>query len=173
MEVFNASRTTGREGSIRVYAGWKGKHSISPEVKKLLQAEEKAGLFKPAAWAQFRKGVQKSRGQLLELAYKAKREGLRFVADSSPTRGVVLLNYYGLDRTILPYVANLPGAEKNGKYIPGTHNPIVSNEILLKEKPDYIVILAWHYADFIIKNWRAKGLKSKFIIPLPKFKIIA
>lgn len=172
MEVFDAKRTTGREGSIRVYAGWKGKHPINPEVKKLLQAEEKAGLFKPAAWAQFRKGVQKSKDRLLELAHKAKKEGLRFVADSSPTRGVVLMNYYGLDRSILPYVANLPGAEKNGKYMPGTHTPIVSNEILLKEKPDYIVILAWHYADFIIKNWRAKGLKSKFIIPLPEFKII-
>jgi len=172
MEVFDAKRTTTREGSIRVYAGWKGKHPISPEVKRLVQAEEKAGLFKPAGWATFRAGVQKSRDQVFDLAYKAKKEGLRFVADSMPTRGVVLVNYYGLDTTLLPYVANLPGAEKNGKYIPGTHNPIVSNEILLKEKPDYILILAWHYADFIIKNWRAKGLKSKFIIPLPEFKII-
>lgn len=172
MEVFDAKRTTGREGSIRVYAGWKGKHPISPEVKRLVQAEETAGLFKPAAWAKFRNGVEKSKDQVFELACKAKKEGLRFVADSCPTRGVVLVNYYGLDKSLLPYVANLPGAEKNGKYIPGTHNPIVSNEILLKEKPDYVLILAWHYAEFIIKNWRAKGLKSKFVVPLPEFKII-
>ncbi len=44
-----------------------------------------------------------------------------------------------------------------------------SNEILLKEKPEYVVILAWHYADYIIRNWREKGLKSKFVIPLPNF----
>lgn len=172
MEVFDAKRTTTREGSIRVYAGWKGKHKISPEVKKLLQAEEKAGLFKPAGWANFRAGVEKSRNQVFDLACKAKREGLKFVADSSPTRGVVLVNYYGLNKSLMRYNADLPMTNKVGKYMPGTHTPIVSNEIILKDKPDYILILAWHYADFIIKNWRAKGLKSKFIIPLPEFKII-
>jgi len=56
--------------------------------------------------------------------------------------------------------------------MPGTHTPIVSNKILLKEQPDYVVILAWHYADYIMKNWRAKGLKSKFVIPLPDFTVV-
>ncbi len=172
MEVFDAKRTTGREGSIRIYAGWKGAHKISPAVKALVKAEEDAGLFKKEGWAKFRAGVEKARMQLLDLAHKARKEGKLFVADSAPTRGVVLMNYYGLDTSLVPYISNLPGAEKNGKFVPGTHTPIVSNEIILKDKPDYIVILAWHYADFIIKNWRAKGLKSKFIIPLPKFKIV-
>jgi hypothetical protein len=172
MEVFDASRTTTREGSIRAYAGWKGAHPISSSVAKLIKAEEDAGLFKPEGWANFRKGVEKSRQQLMELAYKAKKEGKLFVADSCPTRGVVVMNYYGLDPYVMPYIAQLPGTEKVGKFMAGTHNPIVSNEILLKEKPEYIVILAWHFADFIIKNWRAKGLKSKFIIPLPEFKIV-
>lgn len=172
MEVFDAKRVRTREGSIRVYAGWKGKHPISPEVKEILKLEEKVGLFKPEAWAKFKERVEKSRDQFLELAHRVKREGLKLVADSCPTRGVVLVNYYGLNKSLLPYVAQLPGTEKVGKYIPGTHNPIVSNEILLKEQPDYVLILAWHYADYIIKNWRAKGLKSKFIIPLPEFQII-
>lgn len=172
MEVFDAKRTTTREGSIRIYAGRKGKHPISPEVKRLLQAEERAGLFKPAAWAKFKAQVEESRNKFLELAYAAKKKGHRLVADSCPTRGVVVMNYYGLNTGLIPYVAQLPGTEKVGKYMPGTHNPIVSNEILLKEKPEYVLILAWHFADFIVKNWRAKGLKSKFIVPLPKFRII-
>ena len=100
MEVFDARRMRTREGSIRVYAGWKGKHPISPEVKRLLDDEIKAGLFKPEAWANFRARVKKARDQFLELAYKAKKEGLKFVADSCPTRGVVLINYYGLDKTL-------------------------------------------------------------------------
>ena len=172
MEVFDAKRVRTREGSIRVYAGWKGKHPISPEVNRILKLEEEVGLFNPEAWANFRTRVNASRCQFLDLAHKARREGLRFVADSCPTRGVVLVNYYGLDKTLLPYIAQLPGTEKVGKYMPGTHTPIVSNEILLKEQPDYVVILAWHYADYIIKNWRAEGLKSKFIIPLPEFTVI-
>ncbi|MEK7100768.1 MAG: class I SAM-dependent methyltransferase, partial [Patescibacteria group bacterium] len=172
MEVFDAKRVTTREGSIRVYAGWKGAHLINPNVARLVQAEEDAGLFSPDGWEKFRTGVEKSKLMLGELAYKAKKKGELLVADSCPTRGVVVMNYYGLDTTLMPYISQLPGTEKVGKYMAGTHNPIVSNEILLKDQPEYVVILAWHFADYIIKNWRAKGLKSKFIIPLPTFKIV-
>ena len=113
MEVFDAKRTTTREGSIRIYAGRKGKHPISPEVKRLLQAEEKAGLFKPATWAKFKAQVEESRDKFLELAYAAKKKGQRVVADSCPTRGVVVMNYYGLNTGLVPYVAQLPGTEKS------------------------------------------------------------
>ena len=84
----------------------------------------------------------------------------------------VLINYYGLDQSILPYVAQLPNSEKVGQFIPGSLIPIVDNSIILKDKPDYVVILAWHYADYIMNNWRKKGLQSKFVLPLPNFKII-
>lgn len=172
MEVFDAKRVRTREGSIRVYAGWKGKHPINKSVKEILQLEEEVGLFDPKAWAKFRERVTTARNKFLDLAHEARRNGLKLVADSCPTRGVVLMNYYGLDKTLVPYISQLPGTEKVGKFMAGTHNPIVSNEILLKEQPDYVLILAWHYADYIIKNWRAKGLKSKFIIPLPDFQVI-
>lgn len=172
MEVFDARRVKTREGSIRVYAGFKGQHPISAEVKRLLRIEEKVGLFKPSMWAKFRENVEKSRVKFVELAYQAKKKGLKLVADSCPTRGVVVMNYYGLDTTLIPYIAQIPKTEKVGKYMAGTHNPIVSNEIILKDRPDYILILAWHFADFIVKNWKAKGVKAKFIVPLPKFKII-
>lgn len=172
MEVFDAHHIKTREGSIRVYAGWKGKHAIRPSVKRLLDIEEKAGLFSPAAWEKFRARVTKSKLQFLELAIKAKKEGKLLVADSCPTRGVVVMNYFGLTPDLVPYIAQLPKTEKVGKYMAGTHNRIVSNEIILKDKPDYIVILAWHFADYIVKNWRAAGVKSKFIVPLPNFKVI-
>src|SRR3989344_1218163 len=132
MEVFDTKRVPTREGSIEVSAGWKGKHHISLEVKKLLKVEEDAGLFDPKAWATFRERVAVQKEQFLNLLQKIKRKGLKIVADSCPTRGVVLLNYYGLDKMDLPYVAQLQGTEKVGRYIPGTHTPIVSNEIILK-----------------------------------------
>ncbi len=172
MEVFDARWVKSREGSIRIYAGWKGRHQISPAVKKLLDREEQAGLFDPKAWARVRAEVDESRRKVVELAYKARKNNQLFIADSCPTRDVVVMNYYGLDRTLVPYISQLPGTDKIGKYMAGTHNPIVSNEVLLKDKPEYVLILAWHFAEYIIKNWRAKGVKSKFIIPLPKFKIV-
>lgn len=172
MEVFDAERTVAREGSIRVYAGWKGQHPINPSVSKLLKKEERVELFKPKTWAKFRDRVNKQREIFIKFAYAAKQKGQRFVADSCPGRGTVLVNYFGIDKTLMPYIAQLPNSEKVGKFLPGTHIPVVANDIILKEQPDYVVILAWHYADFIIKNWRAKGLKSKFILPLPTFRII-
>ncbi len=173
MEVFNVKRVSAREGSIQAYVARKGVHSINPEVGKLLKLEEKRGLYKPKAWAKWRQRVEENRNRFMELAYQAKRKGLRFVADSCPGRGTVLVNYYGIDKTLMPYIAQLPKTEKVGKYLPGTHIPIVDNKIILKEQPDYIVILAWHYGDYIMKNWRAKGIKSKFVVPLSNFRVIS
>lgn len=172
MEVFDAQSVPSREGSIRAYVARKGVYPISPNVGALLRKEEEKGLFTPEAWAKFRQRVYENRERFIDFAYKAKGKGLRFVADSCPGRGAVLVNYYGIDKTLMPYIAQLPGSEKVGKYLPGTHIPIVDNKIILEEQPDYVVILAWHYGDYIMKNWRAKGLKSKFILPLPEFKIV-
>jgi hypothetical protein len=83
-----------------------------------------------------------------------------------------LINYYGLNKELISYITQLPDSEKVGKYLPGTHIPIVDNKIILEEQPDYIVILAWHYGDYIMKNWRANGVTSKFVMPLPEFRII-
>lgn len=167
MEVFDARRIHTREGSIEASAGWKGRHPIKESIKTIVQMEEDAGLFTEEGWKQFRSRVAKQKMFLKALVDRCPSDEI--VADSCPTRGVVLLNYYDLK---LKYVSQLPNTEKIGKYIPGTHTPIVSNEIILEDQPEYILILAWHYSDYIIKNWRAKGVKSKFIVPLPTFQII-
>ncbi|MDP6756560.1 MAG: class I SAM-dependent methyltransferase [Patescibacteria group bacterium] len=172
MEVFDAQRVTAREGSIRAYIARKGARPISPNVTDLLKDEEDKELFKPETWVKWRKRIEENKARFMELAYSAKAHGLRFVADSCPGRGTVLINYYGLNKDLLPYIAQLPDSEKVGKFMPGTHIPVVGNDIILKEQPDYIVILAWHYGDYIMKNWRAKGVTSKFVMPLPELRII-
>jgi hypothetical protein len=58
-------------------------------------------------------------------------------------------------------------------YLPGKHIPVVPNQRLIDEQPDYVVLMAWHYADPIMKQLRARGLKSKFVVPLPTFQIVA
>jgi hypothetical protein len=172
LEVFDVQRASRYGGNIRAYVARKGTHPISPRVSELLDLEEQKGLFKPETWALFRERVAENREKFLELTYEAKRKSLRFVADSCPGRGAVLMNYYGIDKTLIPYIAQPPGSEKVGKLLPGTHTPVVDNKIILEEKPDYIVILAWHYGDFIMRNWRAKGIKAKFVLPIPKFRIV-
>ena len=57
-------------------------------------------------------------------------------------------------------------------YTPNTHIPIVEDDIMLRDQPEYALILSWHYAEPIIKTLRSKGLKSKIIIPLPEVRIV-
>ena len=73
---------------------------------------------------------------------------------------------------MLPYIAEVDKGLKIGMYLPGKEIPIVHERVLLKEQPRYVVMLAWHYADFIMARLKKAGLKSDFVIPLPDFKII-
>ena len=72
----------------------------------------------------------------------------------------------------MPYIAEQPTSLKLGKFLPGKHIPILEDQILFKEQPDFVVIFAWHYAKEIAQNLRSRGLKSKFILPLPNVKIL-
>jgi hypothetical protein len=172
LEVFDVRRADRYGGNIRAYIAKKDLYEIKDSVKELLNIELRKKIFHPDTWKKFRQRVSVNRHKFMELAYESKKYGKTFVADSCPGRGAVLINYYGLDQSILSYVAQLPNSEKVGQFVPGTDIPIVDNSIILEDNPDYVVILAWHYADYIINNWRKKGLKSKFILPLPNFSVI-
>ena len=172
MEVFDVERGDRYGGNIRAYIARKGVRPISKRVRELLAREEKAGLHRPETWAKWKKRVEENRFRFMDFAYDAKKKGKHLVGNSCPGRATTLLNYYGVDTALMPYVAELPNGLKVGKYLPGKHIPVVSNNILFKEQPDYVVLLAWHYSDFMIQDLRARGLKSRFIIPLPEFKVV-
>lgn len=172
MEVFDVQRASRYGGNIRAYAGWKGAHPISPRVSELLALEEEKKLFDPEAWTAWRKRVDDNRARFMQLIYEIKIKGQHVVAASCPGRGAVLLNYYGLDKNLIPYIAEIPTGLKIGKYVPGSHIPVVSNEILFTEQPDHIVVLAWHYGDYIVEDFKKRGIKGKFILPLPEFRVI-
>ena len=71
-------------------------------------------------------------------------------------------------RQTLPYINEQRTSFKLGKFLPGKHIPVVKDEVLLKDNPDIIVILAWHYAKPIAHQLRGMGLKSKLVMPLPE-----
>ena len=146
--------------------------SVSPRVAKLLQEERAAGLGKLATYTKFAARVQKARLEFMDFLIKTKRSGKSIVGKSCPGRASTLLNYYGVDTEYIPYLAELPTSLKLGMYLPGKHIPVVNERILLKEQPDYVVLLSWHYADVIMKRLKAAGLKSDFVIPLPDLRIV-
>lgn len=173
MEVFHVQRADRYGGNIRAYAARKGVRPTTPAVHDLLKLEVERGLFDPATYVAFRNRVNEARDQMMELAYTARKSGQSFVGNSCPGRCSTLINYYGITRELMPYLAEQPTSLKLGLHLPGKHIPVVPNQRLIDEQPDYVVLMAWHYADPIMKQLRARGLKSKFIVPLPKFQVVA
>jgi hypothetical protein len=90
----------------------------------------------------------------------------------APSRASTLVNYCGLDDGILDCIVEIEGSPKIGKYMPGTTIPVVDEKKLYEKQPPYALILSWHIADEIMENLRNRGYKGKFIVPLPKVRII-
>ena len=82
------------------------------------------------------------------------------------------MNYVGLNEDILKYILEINGSYKIGKYMPGTNIPIVNEEIIKKNKPDYLLLLSWHISKTLISNFKKRVIREKFIIPLPVPKIV-
>ena len=94
------------------------------------------------------------------------------VGNSCPGRCSTLLNFCGIGPDMIPYIAEQPHSPKLGLFLPGKHIPVISNEILFREQPDYVLLLAWHYAEPIMALLRQAGLRSKFIVPLPSVRMV-
>lgn len=159
-------------GNIRIHVTKRKNRPVSENVKKLLGLEESFGLYRLETYKKFAERVKKAKKDFTNFLRDIRAEGKSIVANSCPGRCVTLLNYYGIDSSWIPYIAEQPTSLKLGMYLPGKHIPVVNNEILIKEQPDYVILLAWHYAEPIMKQLRERGLKSDFIIPLPDFKIV-
>jgi hypothetical protein len=172
LEVFQVRRADRYGGNIRAYVARKGSRPVAESVGDLLDLEINRRLFDPKTYRSFRTRVHEARDRLMTLAYQARRSGMAFVGNSCPGRCSTLLNYYGMTRDLMPYIAEQSTSLKLGLYLPGKHIPVVVNQRLIDEQPEYVVLLAWHYAQPIAEQLRARGLKSKLITPLPEVKIL-
>ncbi len=106
----------------------------------------------------------------MEIAYGARRAGQRFVGNSCPGRCSTLLNYCGMSTDLMPYIAEQPTSLKLGQLSAGQAYSGRQELGFVEEQPDYVVLLAWHYAKPIGEQLRARGLKSKFISRCRTFK---
>jgi hypothetical protein len=159
-------------GNLRVHIR-KGKgRKVSPRVGALLKVEKEAGLDRLATYKKFAERVRCARIEFMDFLIQAKKAGKSIVGKSCPGRSSTLLNYYGVDTEFIPYLAEQPTSLKLGMYLPGKHIPVVDEKILYREQPDYVVLMAWHYGESIMKRLKAAGLTSDFVIPLPDLRIV-
>lgn len=171
MSVVDAEYIEAAGGSIRVYAK-KGSRPLSERAQQMLVEEEKMGILDGRAFENFEKKISKAKQNLLTLILDCKKSGARIVGIGAPGRSNTLLGYMHIDNTLLDYAVEKKGSPKIGLFTPGTHIPIVDEEKLFTDQPEYGLLLSWHIADELTAKLRARGYHGKFIVPLPEAKIL-
>tara|TARA_Y100000310_G_scaffold329714_1_gene400073 strand:+ start:169 stop:1413 length:1245 start_codon:yes stop_codon:yes gene_type:complete len=172
LEIIDIQEKDIHGGSIRIFISEIGNYKKKKSVNKICKTEIKAGLNSKKVLLNFKKKVTKNRLDLTSLLIKLKKANKKIVALSAPAKGMTLLNYAKLDSDFLDYATEKSKIKQN-LLTPGVNIPVYSDQKILKTKPDYALLLAWNFSKEIIKN-NARYLKTggKFIIPIPKVKII-
>ncbi len=176
MEIFDVKRIRMHAGSIIFFVQNKkyGTRKIAENVMQLKNKEIEQGLDKIKTYSNFMKSIEKSKTDLIKIIKKLRKEKKRIVGYGASGRGTTIMNYAGLTSELLDCVIDdAPG--KQGAYTPGNHLKIYPSNILYKKnKPDYVLLFAWSFFEEIEnkhKEFINKG--GKFIIPLPKVRIIS
>lgn len=143
-----------------------------PIIQWMLQQEEDMGLESPRPYREFEDNVFKHRKTLVRLIESIIGDGKKVFGYGASTKGNVLLQFCGLTAQHLPYIADV-NEQKFGSFTPGTHIPIISEKDAHAMKPDYFLVLPWHFKHTILereKEFLARG--GKFIFPLPEIEIV-
>jgi SAM-dependent methyltransferase len=175
LAVFDVEELRTHGGSLRIYARHDEDTSkrTSDRVSELLAREASAGVDRLESYACFEEQVKETKRKLLGFLIKAKRQGKSIAGYGAPGKGNTLLNYCGIRTDFLDYTVDR-SPHKQGKFLPGTHIPILAPERINETRPDYVLILPWNLKTEImaqlayVRNWG-----GRFVLPIPVPTIFA
>jgi hypothetical protein len=174
LELFDVEEIPTHGGSLRIYA----KHSndsskeISSAVSALLKKETDKGMTGLSYYDNFQQKALQVKLDMISFLIEQKRAGKKIAAYGAAAKGNTLLNYCGIKNDLVEYVVDA-NPHKQNKWLPASHIPIVNEEHLKANKPDYVVILPWNLKDEItaqlsyIKDWG-----GRFVIPIPQLHLV-
>ena len=174
MKVIDVQMNSINGGSFAVTACKKNAsyNPNKPIIDWLLKQEDDMGLDNPKPYRDFEERVFRHRRNLTNLIESLVADGKKIIGYGASTKGNVLLQFCGLTKKHIPYIAEV-NQDKFGSFTPGTHIPIISELEAKAMKPDYLFVLPWHFKDSILlreKDYLAQG--GKFIFPLPEIEIV-
>ena len=173
MEIFNVERIEPQGGSIRVMVQRNnGPYAIEGSVEELISLEAKMGLNKIETLQLFEKEINLLKSQFKNLVLELKSSGKSIAAFGAPTKATTLSYHFDIDKEDVEFIAD-DNPLKQGLYSPGKHIPVYDSSSIYKKKPDILIILAWNFAEDIMKQHKKYGDEiGTFLIPMPTPRLI-
>jgi len=175
LTVFDVEEQRTHGGSLRVFAqrSDSGHHPRTARVDELLRREGRAGVTSAGYYAGFQASADKVKDLFLAFLLDARREGKSVAGYGAAAKGNTLMNYAGIRRDLLEFVADRNPA-KQGKYMPGSRIPIVCECQLKTSRPDWVVILPWNLKTEVMQQLdyiRTWG--GRFVTAVPHLELTA
>jgi SAM-dependent methyltransferase len=174
LTLFDVEELTTHGGSLRIYARHadEGDRAPTRRLRALRDRELSDGVNTLLYYEAFEERVQETKRQLLAFLIQARREGKRVVGYGAPGKGNTLLNYCGIRTDFVAFTVDR-SPHKQGKFLPGTHIPILHPDRLREAKPDYVLILPWNLKEEItaqlayIREWG-----GRCVVPIPETTVL-
>ena len=173
LNVFDVEKLGTHGGSLRVFAQRSdtGVHPTSSKVEELINEENSAGMTNIAFYNGFQEHAEKVKNDFLRFLIDKKSEGKLVVGYGAAAKGNTLLNFAGVKSDLIKYVADR-SPHKQGKFMPGSRIPIVSDDRLEVDKPNFVVIFPWNLSDEIadqLKDLSSSG--TEFVTAVPQLSV--
>ena len=173
LTLFDVEELPTHGGSLRIYGRRHEDNTrpISDRVIEMRQREHDAGFGRIETYRNFGEQVRETKRKLLEFLIGVKREGKSVVGYGAPGKGNTLLNYCGIRTDFIDYTVDR-NPYKQGKFLPGTHIPILHPDRIKETRPDYLMILPWNFKDEIMAQMAGiREWGGKFVVPIPEVTV--
>lgn len=171
MELFDAQRIDPHGGSLRGLAQPQGgPRKVMASVGELVAREDALGLGLAATYQGYAARINALKSKLQELLRGLKSQGKSLAGFGAPAKATTLMYHFGLGPELVEFIVD-DSPLKQGLYSPGQHIPVLPSKAIYEKKPDYLLILAWNFADSIMGKHKAyHDAGGRFIVPLPELK---
>jgi SAM-dependent methyltransferase len=173
LELFDVEELPTHGGSLRIFAKHAGDRArgVSGNVDALLKKELSRGLAAISYYSDFQNRVNQVKYDLLKFLIEQKEKGRTVAAYGAAAKGNTLFNYCGIKKDLIAFAADA-SPHKQGRYLPGSHIEVVSEDEIEKHRPDYILILPWNIREEIVEQLKyIRNWGGKFVVSIPGLTI--
>jgi len=174
LTLFDVEELPSHGGSLRIFARHEedAGRPVTARARELEARERAAGLARPEYYAAFTERVVATKHRLLDFLIDAKARGKTIVGYGAPGKGNTLLNYCGIRTDFLDYTVDR-SPHKQGKFLPGTHIPILAPGKIAETKPDYVMIVPWNLQKEIANHLAyVREWGGRLFVPIPEVKVL-